>query len=332
MITTIDEKMLGLTRNGVSRPFQISDVLDESFFSRYWGNEAVYFPGTTDRFAEIFGWREFNQVLQNTHKSSISSPFLAMVQEGKSVPVDAYTDVVADRKMGPFRQVSSEKLTQLCANGATLIINGIERFWVPLNVLTRELFATVAERVQANAYYSHKAVQGFNVHYDTHEVFVLQISGSKLWRLGPISYPDPLNTQPSSAQQPPEVDFDELTLRQGDVLYVPRGLWHCAIATSEPSLHITIGVHCRTRLDFAMWLIRSLADAEELRQNLHHPFLNTDLDKLKATLMDALSRRLTDVTILDRFEDATASLREGKTVTFDFPQSATPMPSPTQQS
>ena len=52
------------------------------------------------------------------------------------------------------------------------------------------------------------------------------------------------------------------------MLYIPRGHWHYAIALDEPSLHLTLGVHCKTGIDFLEWLVSELRQQEEWRISL----------------------------------------------------------------
>jgi len=106
-----------------------------------------------------------------------------------------------------------------------------------------------------NAYITPAQSQGFAPHYDTHDVFVLQISGSKRWRvhepvlLSPM--PDETWQQRSAevrarAEDRPLIDTD---LQPGDCLYLPRGFVHSAVAHGETSIHLTFGIHASTERD-----------------------------------------------------------------------------------
>ena len=60
----------------------------------------------------------------------------------------------------------------------------------------RDLGAALAQPLQVNAYLTPPGNQGFATHYDTHDVFVLQVDGRKRWRIHPPVLPDPLERQP----------------------------------------------------------------------------------------------------------------------------------------
>jgi hypothetical protein len=97
--------------------------------------------------------------------------------------------------------------------------------------------------VQANSYYTPRDSQGFAVHHDTHDVFVLQVSGAKRWLVYDPALELPLKQQRWSKDlgEPGPVVLD-LTLRPGDTLYLPRGWLHEALTSETDSLHITVGV------------------------------------------------------------------------------------------
>ena len=85
-------------------------------------------------------------------------------------------------------------------------------------------------------------MRGFKTHYDAHDVFVLQAEGSKHWRLyrGPIHLPLP--GQAYSQEVEPGELVAELDLHPGDLIYIPRGFMHDAVAVDSTSLHLTLGV------------------------------------------------------------------------------------------
>ena len=116
--------------------------------------------------------------------------------------------------------------------------------WPPLARFCRALEAELGHPAQANSYYTPRRSQGFAVHHDTHDVFVLQVAGEKHWRVY-----DPLLELPLKHQRyskalgehgPPVL---ELTLRAGDTLYLPRGWLHDALTSETDSLHVTVGVN-----------------------------------------------------------------------------------------
>ena len=129
-------------------------------------------------------------------------------------------------------------------DGATIVLQALHHNWLPLARFCRALEAELGHPVQANSYYTPRRSQGFAVHHDTHDVFVLQVAGEKHWRVYDPLLELPLKHQRcSSSLGEPGRPVLELTLRAGDTLYLPRGWLHDALTSDTDSLHITVGVN-----------------------------------------------------------------------------------------
>jgi ribosomal protein L16 Arg81 hydroxylase len=163
-------------------------------------------------------------------------------------------------------------LKHLLDRGASFRIRTAQQFCQPLNELCRELEQTFNSPVRANLYCTPPNAQAFKLHFDTHEVLVLQIAGCKQWRVFepqltlPLGYVPPLPFEKNDdklkfrrgalKQGQDDIDEDscgqpvvETVLNPGDLLYLPRGFIHAGRAVSEPSVHLTIGIHVLTWLD-----------------------------------------------------------------------------------
>jgi hypothetical protein len=128
--------------------------------------------------------------------------------------------------------------------GGSLVVSQFHELHAPLAQFCRGLEKVFLHPVQANIYLTPPGAQGFRVHFDTHDVLVLQVSGAKSWRVwDDIPFPLPSRATPWANKQSPVGLAHALTLNPGDALYLPRGVMHEAAAQSgdAPSLHITIG-------------------------------------------------------------------------------------------
>ncbi|MGG5809336.1 cupin domain-containing protein [Falsiroseomonas sp. CW058] len=129
--------------------------------------------------------------------------------------------------------------------GATLVVSQFHEMHPALQRFCRGLEQVFLHAVQANIYLTPPGAQGFRVHYDTHDVLVLQVTGEKKWRLWDHQpFPQPTRRTPWPGNIQPEGEPTHLTLRPGDSLYVPRGVMHDAAAQDgdAPSLHVTVGL------------------------------------------------------------------------------------------
>jgi hypothetical protein len=132
--------------------------------------------------------------------------------------------------------------------------------------------------VQANAYITPPQNRGFDDHYDVHDVFVLQIEGTKRWIIHEPVHTDPLRDQPWTDRRSTVAEaakgeaYIDTVLEPGDVLYLPRGWLHAAQAQGEVSIHLTLGIHNWTRYALAEQLaqaaLASLGDDPGMRRTL----------------------------------------------------------------
>ena len=95
--------------------------------------------------------------------------------------------------------------------GATIILEGVHRTWGPLSQFCRELEGTLGHPLQANLYLTPKAAQGFEAHYDTHYVLIVQITGHKKWRIFPPHFGYHCDLSPTRAIRAPLLDLCRCT-------------------------------------------------------------------------------------------------------------------------
>jgi lysine-specific demethylase/histidyl-hydroxylase NO66 len=212
-----------------------------------------------------------------------------MANQGKVIPPKSYTRSggagasIAD-------QVADDKVLGLIADGATLVLQALHRNWPPLVDFGSVLASELGHPVQINAYVTPSQNQGFAAHYDTHDVFVLQIAGTKRWLIHLPVLADPLPGQVWE-QRRAEVEKQaagtpllDVVLGPGDALYLPRGFLHSAVAQGETSIHLTVGIHPVTRYSLLKQLLAEATNDDELRRSLPMALDLSDPDVLAEQL------------------------------------------------
>lgn len=131
-------------------------------------------------------------------------------------------------------------VTGALSRGMTVTLERLDLFWPPVVELCGTLSAELGCAVHANAYLTPAGEAGLRPHYDTHDVFVLQLEGEKSWCLGQIEAPLPTEQTADGVVTDMRTET-RLRVRPGDVLYVPRGMAHSARSEASHSLHLTIG-------------------------------------------------------------------------------------------
>jgi hypothetical protein len=154
-------------------------------------------------------------------------------------------------------------LTAGLREGATLIVDAVNEISPPLQRLCAGLAAEFTAASQANLYACWGVTQGFDVHWDDHDVFVVQVEGRKRWALYGPTKAAPTRRGPAADAPVPEAEPELIVLEPGDVLYLPRGHWHAAVGAGGPTLHLTIGLTRKTGGDLVQWLADEVL-AEEI--------------------------------------------------------------------
>jgi ribosomal protein L16 Arg81 hydroxylase len=156
------------------------------------------------------------------------------------------------------------------AGGKTLVLVGVQRRWPAIAAMARQLEAFFGCPVHVNLYLTPPGAQGFEAHFDTHEVFILQIDGSKHWQLYGFGRDLPLSNEKSAlTRDEVGTPVQELTLYPGDLLYIPRGYIHDAFTSEQASLHLTVGINVYRWLDLLQQALTDAGQADvRLRQSL----------------------------------------------------------------
>lgn len=201
---------------------------------------------------------------------ALRSPFFRTVREGDGLPLPTRTVTAGARRIGDL--VDPEALAAQYADGATLVLQSVHRMHPPVARFCRALAAELGHPTQCNAYLTPGGQhQGFDFHHDTHDVFVLQVSGRKRWIVHEPVLRLPLPDQPQAGAHlvpdgaEPLLDVE---LEAGDALYLPRGYVHAALTTDVDSVHLTVGVLSTTWYDVLRDTVTLAADAEEFREAL----------------------------------------------------------------
>jgi ribosomal protein L16 Arg81 hydroxylase len=260
-------------------PYNVDD-----FLQNVWTQKSLLISSQgTRRFDQFFSWDQLNHLL-NYHE------------------LDAAMRLAVDGKVLDPKENSN--FLQHCQQGATLIIDRVHKLIPELASFVSELRSQIGHPIQINLYCSWPGKQGFRCHYDTHDVFILQIDGSKEWNVFTDTLKYPLKTEKSAQLQPPDdPPCLNCILEPGDVLYIPRGHWHFAVALDRPSLHLTLGIHGKTGIDVLEWVVEELKQKDLWRQTL--PLLSPESSisgsEHIATLIRDLTEYLSTETVGDRY-------------------------------
>lgn len=264
----------------------VDDV--ERFLSRHWAAAPLLCQAADpDRFADLLSLDDVDEMVSG---SFLRLPTFRLVGDGVPLEAARYTRTARVGSTTVSGAGDPGAIYREFADGATIVFQGLQRSWPPLTRFCRELELEMTHPVQANAYVTPPGSRGLGVHYDTHDVFVLQLAGGKEWSIFEPVLEDPLPSQPWSAgQAAPDEPLLSVELRPGDCLYVPRGFLHSARARDGVSAHLTIGVLTRTWHDAIREVVAGATDEPEFRRPLP-PGIARDEAKLASGIAEQLTR------------------------------------------
>ncbi len=218
-----------------------------NFVENVWASHVHVHKADPADLVDLLSFDDVDGLLTST---AIRTPAVRLARDGKVLEQSLYTRrgaTLAGQALTGL--VDARKVIDLFEHGATVVLQGLHRYWPPLTRLVAELELALGHPCQANAYLTPPAAQGFAVHSDSHDVFVFQTHGTKLWEVHPA---------PGE-----EGEAREILLEPGLSMYLPTGTPHAARAQDSVSLHVTIGINqltWRTVLDQA---VRSAMDSVE---------------------------------------------------------------------
>ena len=192
--------------------------------------------------------------------AAIRTPAVRVARDGSVLGESAYVRrgaTIAGKALSGL--VDPRKALDLFAEGATIVFQGLHRYHPPLTDLVARLELELGHPCQANAYLTPPGSQGFAVHTDTHDVFVFQTHGTKLWEIHHARG----ERGCEHGDHGPDCRVDEVLMRPGLSMYLPTGTPHAARAQDDASLHVTIGINQLTWRGLVRRSVEALLDDVE---------------------------------------------------------------------
>lgn len=268
-------------------PYSVDD-----FFNTYHEKDILHIKRNDEQYyQDILTPREISDYLE---RQDIFYPSVRIVKNGKEIPNGEYT--LKSTPIGHHRKdgiINTDKAFSLFNNGATFVIQAGQRYFNNLSHCSLELSQKFNSPVQANLYITPNKSQGFNPHWDTHDVFVLQISGTKTWHLYGFEKELPTKNQSFVSKDYKKEPIQTIQLSPGDFLYVPRGYVHDAMADDGISSHITIGILSFTWARYFNEIFPQLEEFKEFREAV--PFWKGDLSGLIQEKTESLRQKLSEL-------------------------------------
>ncbi|MDQ3678964.1 MAG: cupin domain-containing protein [Actinomycetota bacterium] len=277
----------------------VGDV--ERFLGEHWSRSPLHLAGAdTGTFTDLLSLEDVDHLISTFPRR----PAFRLVRDGKPLDPTTYTRTARLGGRALSDVGDAARIYAQLHDGATLVLQGLHRYWPAVMGFCRDLEVELTHPAQANAYITPPGSQGLAVHHDTHDVFVLQLAGGKQWDVHEpvVELPLPLQRWSSDLGDPGEPILS-VELRAGDCLYIPRGFPHAAESRREMSAHLTVGVLTLTWKDVMSDVVAQVVDDLEFRRSLPPGFAH-DEDALAAEVAHQVDRLRAS---LDKVDPAVAA-------------------------
>lgn len=286
----------------------IAPSTPEGFFDKHFENQVLHVPREDRGFYDsLLSMEDIDRCLTTLH---LSHPSVHMVNAAKP-------DLSTGDYTFPSGLIDAARLYQEYSDGGTVVLNQLEGSLPSLMDLCRSMEARFSCRFQCNIYVTPGgAAQGLKTHYDTHDVFVLQVAGSKHWNIYDTPIERPFRGQDfQPGEHTPGDKTMEFDLNPGDMVYVPRGTMHDATTGADDSCHITLGVLPSSWTDLLLESIARVGlEDSELRRTLPPGYAQQGFDRTEARkfftfLMERVMQKADFDSALDHFATDLVSTR-----------------------
>ena len=229
----------------------------QTFIEKVWASRIHVHHARPDDLIGLLSLEDADHLVTG---AALRTPALRLAKDGQVLASSRFTRQATIAGSPLTGLVDGRKVLDLFDDGATVVLQGLHRYWPPLTRLVKELETELGHPCQANAYLTPPGSQGFALHKDAHDVFVFQTHGRKEWEI-----------QDDSGTH-------QVTMEPGVSMYLPTGTPHAARTQQAASLHVTIGINQVTWRHVVGRVVDAALDAGDLDGHIPAGYLGGQSD------------------------------------------------------
>ena len=259
------------------------EQFDNNFYSDHFGKKYLHKQKLIKNVNDIVSLEILDDLLS---KSNIWNKYnFIMMLDQKKISYNDYSSLSLDIT-GNTNRPDVNKVQKLVSKGASIILNDIEKYNSNLLMIADELQKLTQGRCQGNLYFSMASHKAFGPHFDLHDVFAIHFEGEKIWNIyeniedTPINHPT-FKISPEERVQRAGKLIDQITLKPGDLLYIPRGQYHDALASENGAIHVAFGLTYFKPIDLMSGIWEKFILNQFMRSDIKS---NSSKEELKNTL------------------------------------------------
>ena len=269
------------------------EPLDNKFFSNNFGKKYVHKKNFINDPNSVVSLEILDDMLS---KSNIwNNKNFKMMLDQKTLNYNDYSSLSID-VTGSNNRPDVDKVQILVSKGASIILNDIEKYNTKLLKISDELQRLTQGRCQGNLYFSMASHKAFGPHFDLHDVFAFHFEGEKVWNIyeniedSPINHPVFKISSEERIKRAGKL-VDQVTLRSGDLLYIPRGQYHDALASKNGAIHVAFGLTYFKPIDLMSSLWEKFILNNFMRKDVQ---LNSNKNDLRI-ILNKFSKEISDI-------------------------------------
>ncbi|SUT99836.1 Cupin superfamily protein [Actinobacillus lignieresii] len=239
----------------------------QEFIDNYFEKKPLLMKNAVNQ-NELLSWKDINEILPRCNL--ISEDAVKLMYQGKKLNKEYYLEEYDD--LGTIRyKFHEENLYSFLRDGATLVANGLVNE-PSIDTFSQEIAQFIGCHIFSSLYIAFNTQRSFKSHWDSRDIFAIQMQGKKRWVVHSPTFKNPLFMHRSKdmPEYDPELNniYMDIILEAGDILYLPRGWWHDPIPVGEETVHLAIGIFPAYTNNYLTWIAQNIVEKEIARASL----------------------------------------------------------------
>ena len=267
----------------------VAPLTEAAFLLLLSERKLTFLRGTNaDRYTNLLNWEVLQRLIEQGEYPRGLGDF-RLAKESVTVPADRW---LTRSKVDNTNKVDIAKLEEFLAIGFSLIITPIEQHVPPLAALCDDIRSRLFERIKVGVIVTTGTDGAFKLHYDPEDLIILQVEGTKRWKIFGPAVSNPIFGMPKQSPPPENAPIFDEVLQPGDFLFLPAGNWHHCENGPGRSLHLGIFFTPPTAWHAVRALISPLLSEEVFRTPLTRIEGASELAALEADVKNRLIEKI----------------------------------------
>jgi hypothetical protein len=212
----------------------IAPVSLSEFDTSYWQRKPFLRrnPHSIGSYGDLFRVEQIDEVMRAASANATDFDYFAA---GTSIPQTDFS--------GPGNYLKWNRLLGHYATGGTIHISNLQKYVSSLDAFCKSIQQQFFADAEADLWTTRENTLTPYLHFDRHDIFILQIHGIKRWRVyEPMALADGRASAALKWDEVGEAIYD-VELRPGDLLYLPEFTPHAVTTLVPHSVHVGLGIH-----------------------------------------------------------------------------------------